>query len=230
GSPLGTAQDPGADPVAEVEDRRHGDGVGDPHRNHRQHQIDPEQDCQQAGERHLAGHWNERDEQSERAGAGHGVAVKVQQERIVEQTSEKPQFLPCLESLLVRQETLEKFAGHRDLIWWIRAARLINFPGRRNTTAAFFSFAAGVVMLQQGSALPELPWLLALALGALGLVRPGTRLIGAFCLGLLWASWQAGLALERRLPPALEGRDLTIEAQVVSLEVRAPDYTRLLVR
>ncbi len=85
-------------------------------------------------------------------------------------------------------------------------------------------------MLQQGSALPELPWLLALALGALGLVRPGTRLIGAFCLGLLWASWQAGLALERRLPPALEGRDLTIEAQVVSLEVRAPDYTRLLVR
>src|SRR5690606_29201791 len=115
---------------------------------------------------HLPRHRNECHEQPERAGASHGAAGEVQQERIVEQSSEKPQFLPGLESLLVRQETLEKFAGHRDLIWWIRAARLINFPGRRNTTAAFFSFAAGVVMLQQGSALPELPWLLALALGA----------------------------------------------------------------
>jgi competence protein ComEC len=103
-------------------------------------------------------------------------------------------------------------------------------PGRRNTTASLFAFAAGAVLLHQSAELPGLPWLLALMLGASALPWRRTRLPAAFCLGILWALWQAGAALGHRLPAALEGKDLTVRGEIVSVEVGGPHYTRLLLQ
>jgi competence protein ComEC len=103
-------------------------------------------------------------------------------------------------------------------------------PGRRNTTASLFAFALGVVLLHQLPQLPGFFWLLALAAGAAAIPWPGTRLPAAFCLGLLWASWQAHSALAQRLPASLEGRDLTIAGEIVAVDNIRPEYTRLLLR
>lgn len=77
---------------------------------------------------------------------------------------------------------------------------------------------AGVVGLQLLADLPA-PWAaVPLATGAiLCLRRRSTRPL-AWALGaFLWAWWQAGLQLERDLPPALEGADLVLHGTVASL-------------
>ena len=77
---------------------------------------------------------------------------------------------------------------------------------------------AGVVCLQVLADLPA-PWVaFPLATGAvLCLYRRSTRPLAWVLAAFLWAWWQAGLQLDRDLPPPLEGRDLTLRGTVVSL-------------
>jgi competence protein ComEC len=60
---------------------------------------------------------------------------------------------------------------------------------------------------------------LLIALAAL-IVLPRTRLVAILACGILWATWRAEVRLEERLDSALEGRDLTIAGQIVSIPER----------
>lgn len=87
-----------------------------------------------------------------------------------------------------------------------------------------------MVVLHQLRELPGLGWLLLLGFGALGLPWRPTRSLAAFCLGVLWAAWSAQSALDQRLPTALEGKDLMVEAEILSSELLDAGYARLLLR
>lgn len=86
---------------------------------------------------------------------------------------------------------------------------------------------AGIVGLQLLAALPA-PWVAApLAAGAiLCLCRRPTRPLAWAIAAFLWAWWQAGLQLNRDLPPALEGDDLILRGTVVSLPEAEDRVTR----
>lgn len=87
-----------------------------------------------------------------------------------------------------------------------------------------------MLLLHQAQELPGLLGLLLLALGALGLRWRPLRLPAAVCLGLLWAAGSAHLALGHRLPPALEGQDLLLDAEIAAVQPVSATYTRLLLR
>lgn len=80
------------------------------------------------------------------------------------------------------------------------------------------AFLCGVLLLQGFSELPDVHWLwLAPALvGVWPWAGRGRWLLAALA-GLLWAMWQAHLALAHELPPALEGHDLILEGRIASL-------------
>jgi len=73
--------------------------------------------------------------------------------------------------------------------------------------------------------LPELPasaWVLALAvLGCAALVprRPPWRWLGVAALSMAFCFWRAGMALEARIDPAIEGVDLAVTGHVESMPV-----------
>ncbi len=85
----------------------------------------------------------------------------------------------------------------------------------RSGTIAFF---LGILLLHY---LPELPssfWALFLPVAVLGAAfLPGMRLPALFAVGFLWALFRADQLLATSLPPALEGRDLFLEATVASI-------------
>jgi competence protein ComEC len=72
--------------------------------------------------------------------------------------------------------------------------------------------------------------LLLLGFGGFGLLWRWARLPAAFCLGVLWAACNAQLALDHRLPAALEGKDLLLEAEIFSAQQVDSGYARLLLR
>src|SRR4051812_9852742 len=89
------------------------------------------------------------------------------------------------------------------------------------------AFLAGVLAVQ---ALPLLPpvWLDAsLAIVAMIALRyRRLRLIAIAALGFAWCAWRAHVALDARLPEALEGRDLDIVGVVDALPITKPDGNR----
>jgi len=90
---------------------------------------------------------------------------------------------------------------------------------------------AGVLVVH---ALPRLPpvalsiFVLLVALPALALAR--LRLIAACAFGFAWCALRADVALERRLPHALEGRDLDVVGVVDDLPRRRVDAVRMQLR
>lgn len=94
--------------------------------------------------------------------------------------------------------------------------------------------AAVVVMLGGAVALQLSPRLPSFVVGAAsGLIAVVlwrwhvSRWIALVLIGAAWFGWRTDLALQRRLPPALEGVDLDIEARLVGLPDRRGDSTRL---
>ena len=100
------------------------------------------------------------------------------------------------------------------------------------------AFAGGIWLLQQQAALPAVPWLGGLGIGALLLlalqklcaaVSPGTALgkrrfiasamlgLAAAVLGFVWAAGFAHLRLAEELPTEIEGRDIELSGVVAGL-------------
>lgn len=89
-----------------------------------------------------------------------------------------------------------------------------------------YSFALGILLLQQQPALPPWPWLPLGAAAVLGLLALGRRpgalprlgtILLAAALGFLWAGWRAETRLAERLAPALEGQDLQLQGRIAAL-------------
>src|SRR5665213_2611645 len=76
-------------------------------------------------------------------------------------------------------------------------------------------------------ALPVLPpyWLdgLLAALALAAFFQPRLRLIACVAIGFAWCAFRADIALEARLPRALEGRDFTVIGVVDQLPIRRTD-------
>lgn len=84
---------------------------------------------------------------------------------------------------------------------------------------------AGVLLVQW---LPQLPpsWCLGLLLlMAAGLAWrcPRWRWLAWLLAGIAWAAWRGGLAMDARLPRALEGRDLAVIGTIAELPLAQPD-------
>ncbi len=85
----------------------------------------------------------------------------------------------------------------------------------------------GVLALTQLASLPPVGWAaLALTAAVPALLHRRGRLAWAMLAGFGWASLQAYWQLEPRLPEALEGRDLTVQARIASVPERYPDKLR----
>jgi competence protein ComEC len=94
-------------------------------------------------------------------------------------------------------------------------------------TGGILAFAAGVLLLQQQSALPALAWLWAIpACVALAAWRRALLLPAALALGFLWAAGLAELRMADRLDPALEGRDVSLAGVVAGLPVNTESGSR----
>jgi len=84
--------------------------------------------------------------------------------------------------------------------------------------AAVLAFSAGVILLQQQAALPSLAWaLLLVPLAAVGFKHRAALVALSFGAGFFWAVFCAGLRMDDRLAPALEGRDLEVVGVVSGL-------------
>jgi competence protein ComEC len=83
-------------------------------------------------------------------------------------------------------------------------------------------------------ALPVLPphWLDALlaVLALAAFFQPRLRLVACVLIGFAWCAFRADIALEARLPRALEGRDFTVVGVVDQLPIRRTDATRFSLR
>jgi len=93
------------------------------------------------------------------------------------------------------------------------------------------AFVAGCVVLQQCSVLPSGQVILLVLTGAVLLARFGRRMpwLGWFSVGMMgfcWAAWLAAGALESRIKPGLEGRDLLVEGYVDELPLRSTQGLR----
>jgi competence protein ComEC len=90
---------------------------------------------------------------------------------------------------------------------------------------------AGVLAVQ---ALPVLPArMLDAGIGLAGVAAaawPRTRWLACLLLGFAWCALRADLALDARLPLALEGRDLAVTGVVAQLPQRRDDATRFVLR
>lgn len=104
--------------------------------------------------------------------------------------------------------------------------------GRMTAIPVALALLAGVLLVQW---LPQLPprWLLAvLVLAAAGLLwrLPRGRWIACLLLGIAWAAWRGGLAMDARLPRSLERADLVVVGTVADLPLVHADATRFTMR
>jgi competence protein ComEC len=84
-------------------------------------------------------------------------------------------------------------------------------------TIAFF---LGILSIQIAPSLPSAPWLVALILVLIGLIRWRQWVMLAFAVGVTWA-WGHGVWQQQSfLPQGLEGQDILVEGHIVSLPVR----------
>ena len=103
---------------------------------------------------------------------------------------------------------------------------------RLGAITAALALLAGVLLVQ---AWPHLPtrWLgvpIALAAAALAWRFPRWRWISCLLLGTGWALWRGALAMDARLPRALEGRDITVVGSLVGLPLARTDASRFTLR
>ncbi|MGB5939399.1 MAG: ComEC/Rec2 family competence protein, partial [Rhodanobacter sp.] len=99
---------------------------------------------------------------------------------------------------------------------------------RRGAITAASALLAGVLLVQW---LPRLPshWSLALLLLAAAWLAwrcPRWRWLGWLLFGIAWAAWRGGVAMDARLPRALEGRDFVAVGTIADLPLAQPDASR----
>lgn len=90
----------------------------------------------------------------------------------------------------------------------------------------------GVALAQRLTTLPP-PWACAVTMvGALAMIwRCGrARAVGWCALGLAWACWRGAVAMEARLPHALEGQDIQVSGRIVGLPVADAAATRFVMQ
>ena len=98
-------------------------------------------------------------------------------------------------------------------------------------TFATLALLAGVLVVHRLAELPPSWACFACAGGGCALLAPrSTRLLGIALLGLAWCALRAGIALDARLPAALEGRDFDVVGQVLELPLQRADATRFVFR
>jgi competence protein ComEC len=103
---------------------------------------------------------------------------------------------------------------------------------RLTAITAALALLAGVLLVQW---LPHLPprWCLALLLllaAMLAWRRPYWRWLACLLFGIVWAAWHGGMAMDARLPRALEGRDLLVVGTIADLPLVHPDASRFTLR
>jgi competence protein ComEC len=103
---------------------------------------------------------------------------------------------------------------------------------RVGAITAASALLAGVLLVQW---LPQLPphWSLALLLLAAGLLAwrcPRWRWLAWLLFGIVWAAWRGGVAMDARLPRALEGRDFVVVGTIADLPLAHPDASRFTLR
>lgn len=90
----------------------------------------------------------------------------------------------------------------------------------------------GVLLVQWLPRLPPRVWLLP-CLPVIALLAwrwPRRRWLACLLLGVVWAVWRGGMAMEARLPRALEGVDLTVIGTIADLPLSHPDASRFTLR
>jgi competence protein ComEC len=98
-------------------------------------------------------------------------------------------------------------------------------------SAATLALLAGVLVVHLLAELPPRWFVVACAGAGCALLVPRrTRLPGFALLGFAWCALRAGMALDARLPAALEGRDFDVVGQVRELPLRRADATRFVFR
>lgn len=108
----GVAEQLAAHQVGAIEQRRHGDWVGEPDQGDREGQIDPKEDGTTSRQQHLAGKGDPGHEEADREGTGGGAAVEVPEAGIEQQLAEQPQVLVLLELVLIGQPAFDESFGH----------------------------------------------------------------------------------------------------------------------
>ncbi|MEO7051297.1 MAG: DNA internalization-related competence protein ComEC/Rec2 [Rhodanobacter sp.] len=105
---------------------------------------------------------------------------------------------------------------------------------RLGPIAAALALLAGVLLVQAWPQLPTRWACLALGLLALALALawrcPRWHWACWLLLGTAWALWRGGLAMEARLPRALEGRDITVVGSLLGLPLARTDASRFILR
>src|SRR5574337_1043592 len=99
---------------------------------------------------------------------------------------------------------------------------------RRGAITAALAMLAGVLLVQAWPALPT-RWLgvpIGLVAAALAWWCPCWRWACFVLLGTAWALWRGALAMDARLPRALEGRDITVVGSLVGLPLARTDASR----
>jgi competence protein ComEC len=103
---------------------------------------------------------------------------------------------------------------------------------RLGAITAASALLAGVLLVQWLPRLPPL-WSLALSLLAAGLLAwrcPRWRWLAWLLFGIVWAAWRGGVAMDARLPRALEGRDFVVVGTIADLPLAHPDASRFTLR
>ncbi len=98
--------------------------------------------------------------------------------------------------------------------------------------ATALALLVGVLMVQWLPALPPRNVAPALMLAAflLGWRCPRVRWLACVLLGIAWAIWRGGGAMQARLPHVLEGRDLWVVGSMVDLPLVRPEASRFTLR
>lgn len=98
--------------------------------------------------------------------------------------------------------------------------------------AAAPALLSGVLLVQWLPHLPP-PWCLALLLLAAALLAwrwPRWRSASLLLLGVVWAAWHGGMAMDARLPRPLEGRDIVVAGRITGLPLASSDASRFELR
>ena len=104
--------------------------------------------------------------------------------------------------------------------------------GRLTAITAAPALLAGVLLVQW---MPRLPpyWCLGLLL-LMAIVLawrcPHLRWLAYLLCGIAWAAWRGGLAMDARLPKALEGRDFSVTGTIADLPLARTDASRFMFR
>ncbi|MGY3039017.1 competence protein ComEC [Rhodanobacter sp. TND4EL1] len=104
--------------------------------------------------------------------------------------------------------------------------------GRLTAISAALALLLGVLVVQWLPQLPSRGWL-ALSLPMLIVLAwrcPRWRWLACLLFGMTWAAWHGGMAMEARLPRALEGVDLAVTGTIADLPLAHPDASRFTLR